>query len=86
MLPQELMEKYQVVNVWTCSKEETCTAVGFTLAYLGECKDGKWLAVDTDHSWNLNEILILNTRETAMNRLRARGFRTCVTKIYPSKS
>ena len=76
MISAELMDKHQVISVWSCSK------IGFIKAYLGECTDGSWLAVITDSSWEESEVFILNTRPTALKRIRDRGFYTRIRKIY----
>lgn len=48
MISNELMEKYQVQKVWSCSKKEESIIAGFVRGYLGECEDGKWLVVVTN--------------------------------------
>jgi len=82
MISDELMDKHQVISVWSCSKKEETIAIGFVKAYLGECADGSWLAVITDSSWEESEVFILNTRPTALKRIRDRGFYTRIRKIY----
>ena len=84
MISDELMEKHHIVSVWSCAKKEETIAIGFVRAYLGECADGSWLAVITDNSWEESEVFKLNTRPTALKRIRDRGFYTRISKIYSS--
>lgn len=86
MISNEMMKKYEVQKVWSCIKREESIVAGYVRGYLGECVDGKWLVVATDHTWEEVEILKVNTRATAMNRLRERGFFSRVHKIYPRKT
>ncbi|WP_245827567.1 hypothetical protein [Paenisporosarcina indica] len=81
-ISNELMEKYYVQKV---IKNEESIIAGHVSGYLGECDNGKWLVVVTDHTWEEVEVLKENTRATAMNRLRERGFFSRVHKIYPPK-
>lgn len=85
MISDKLIDKYQVINVWSCSKKEETIAAGFIRAFLGECTNGKWLVVITDRSWEESEILLLNTRPTAMIKIRERGFYTRISKVYSCK-
>ncbi|MFC6039285.1 hypothetical protein ACFPYN_07510 [Paenisporosarcina macmurdoensis] len=70
MISTKLMDKHQVITVWSCSKKEEPNTVGFVKAYLGECADGCWLAVTTDSSWEESEVFLLHTRPTALKRKR----------------
>jgi hypothetical protein len=83
MLSTELMDQHQVITVWSCSKREETNGIGFVKAYLGECANGSWLAVTT--SWEESEVFLLNTRHTALRRIRDRGFYTRISKVYSSK-
>ena len=68
MISTELMDKHQVITVWSCSKKEETIAIGLVKAYLGECANGSWLAVTTDSSWEESEVFLLNTRPTALSK------------------
>lgn len=83
MLSKELMNLHQVLKVWSCVKKEESIAIGYVRAYLCECKGEKWMVVITDSTWEPSEILHMNTRATAMKRIRDRGFWTRVSKTYP---
>jgi hypothetical protein len=85
MISTKLMDKHQVITVWSCSKKEEANSVGFVKAYLGECADGCWLAVTTDSSWEESEVFLLNTRPTALKRIRDRGFYTRISKVFSSE-
>lgn len=76
------MNKYKIQKVWASSKEEAGIAIGFIRAFLGECEEGKWLIVITDKSCNDSEVLLTNTRTTAVKRIRERGFWSRMSKIY----
>jgi len=76
------LNKYKVNKVWACAKKEENNSFGFIRAYLGECLDGKWLVVITDISWEESEVILLNTRGTAVKRIRERGFWTRMKIIY----
>lgn len=52
MISSELMGKYKIQKVWSCSKRDETNYFGFVRAYIGECFDGSWLAVTTDSSWD----------------------------------
>jgi len=84
MISNELMTQHQVRKVWVCSKREATLALGFIRAFLGECANGKWLVVITDKSREASEVLILNTRYTAMVKIRERGYYSRISKIYSS--
>jgi hypothetical protein len=60
MISNELMEKYQVLNVWKCLKKEECILAGYVRGFLVECAERKWLAVITDTSWEESEVLLFN--------------------------
>jgi len=83
MISKKLMNKYRIQKVWTSSKKEESIAIDFIRAYLGECEDGKWLVVITDKFWEESEVFLLNTRGTAVKRIRERGFWTRMNRIYP---
>jgi len=83
MISNELMKKHKIQRVWSSSKKEDSIVLGFIRAYLGECEDGKWLVVITDKSWEESEVLLMNTRGTAVKRIRQSGFFTRMSKIYP---
>lgn len=85
MISNELMKKYQVVNVWKCLKKEERILAGYVRGYLCGCTDGKWLAVITDTSWEESEVLLFNGRVTATKILRERGFFTRMSKVYPKR-
>ena len=72
---KELIEKHSIINLWRTSKEDENVIAGFISAYLGERVDGKWLAVIDD------EVIEVNTRITAMNRLRKNGYWTRMSKV-----
>ena len=84
MISNELMDKYQVQKVWACSKRDASNTVGFMRAFLGECANGKWLVVISDKPGKASEVLLLNTRPTAMVKIRERGFYSRISKIYSS--
>ncbi|EPD54151.1 hypothetical protein HMPREF1210_00136 [Paenisporosarcina sp. HGH0030] len=81
MISDALMNKHKIQKVWSSSKREDGLAIGFLRAYLGECTDGKWLIVILDKSWKESEVLLMNTRDTAVKRIRERGFLTRMCKI-----
>jgi len=85
MISNEVMEKYNIQTVWSSLKKEDSIVIGYIRAYLGECRDGNWVVVFTDLSWEESEVLVVNKRVTAMKRVRDRGFWTRVSKIYPTK-
>jgi len=85
MISNELMEKYQVLNVWKILRKEETIIAGFAPGFICECSNGKWLAVITDTSWEESDVLVLNTRHTATKRLKERGYFTRTYKIYPKK-
>jgi hypothetical protein len=80
----ELIEIYQVVKGWSCIKRQD-DLFNFFRAYLGECADGKWLVVFTDSNCREAELMVVNTRSTAINKMRHRGFLTRLNKIYHRK-
>ena len=82
MISDYLIDKHQVINVWCIFKKEETIAAGFIRAFLGECTNGKWLVVITDKFWEESEVLLLNTRSTAMIKIRKRGFYTRIRKVY----
>lgn len=75
MISKDFIEKYSVINLWRVSKSNDIYVTGFTSAYIGECANGKWLAVIND------EVMKLNTKATAMSRLRKNGYWTRVTRV-----
>ena len=85
MISNQLMLKHKVKRVSYSIKNEPYYDIGFVRAYLAECEDSNWLVVITDEKRNEVEVLKLNTRATAMKRIRDRGFWTRVSKIYPAK-
>lgn len=85
MISNELMKKYQIINVWKILRKEETIIAGFAPGFICECTNGKWLAVSTDASWKESEVLVLNTRATAKKRLTERGYFTRTYKIYPKK-
>ena len=84
MISNELMDKHNIINVWSSSQKAN-NNIGFKRAFLGECADGRWLVVTTDDLWEESEVLLLNTRSTAMVKIRKRGFYTRISKIYTAK-
>ena len=85
MISNYLMKEYKVKKVSYSIKNERYCDIGHIRAYLAECEDSRWLVVITDEYRDEVEVLVLNTRETAMKRIRARGFWTRMSKIYPRK-
>lgn len=83
MISDELVSKYKIQKVWSSLKKEESILIGYIRAYLGECEDGKWLVVITDKAWEESEVFLVNTRITATNRIRERGFFTRMRRIYP---
>jgi len=86
MISDELMIKHKIKRVSYAIKNERYYDIGWIRAYLAECEDCKWLVVFTDKFRDEVEVLELNTRATAIKRIRERGFWTRVKNIYPSKS
>jgi len=82
MISGKIMKEFNIHTVWTCSKRDERFALGFISAYLAHCEDGKWLAIIPETPSEKSELMILNSRATAMKRLRERGFWTRVYKLY----
>ena len=82
MISKELIDKYNVINVWSSSQKAN-NNFGFKRAFIGERVDGQWIVVTTDDLWNVSEVIEVNTRATAMNRLRHNGYWTRVNKVKP---
>ena len=85
MISDKLLDQYQVLNVWSCSRNDDTMAAGFIHAFLGERTNGKWMVVITNKSWEESEVLLLNTRPSAMAKIRKRGFHTRIRKVYSCK-
>lgn len=85
VISNELMIKHKIKRVSYAIKNEPYYDIGWIRAYLAEGEEGKWLVVVTDNFRDEVEVLELNTRATAMKRIRERGFWTRVKNVYPSK-
>lgn len=75
MISKELINKYNIKNAWRSSQKDATMNVGFKSANLCELVDGKWLVIID------NEVTKLNTRATAMKRIRKEGYWTRVSKV-----
>jgi hypothetical protein len=84
MISEKIMKEFNIHTVWRCSKRDERFVLGYISAYLALCEDGKWLAIIPETPSEKSELMILNSRSTAMKRLRERGFWTRVNKIYPN--
>lgn len=82
MIHNDLMKEFQVQKVWSCCKRDERFTLGYVRAFLASCEDGRWLVVTPETPGVKSVVMILNTRPTAIKRLREQGFWTRVTKIY----
>ena len=55
MISNKLIQKHNVVNIWS-SSQKADNDIGFKRAFIGECVDGKWLVVTTDELWEVSEV------------------------------
>jgi hypothetical protein len=75
LISKDFIDEYSIIKLWRVSKKDDNYIAGFTSAYIGERENGKWVAVIN------NELMELNTRATAMSRLRKNGYFTRVRRV-----